>query len=126
MLTDICEGCLKISASMTTAVVGDIVVVTASIIQQPHSGISLSVNNSFVINPDFDCNTRDHSVLDPQVIYYCTARRSGTVTVQANVTLCGIDWGSRKISITVEEQNNDTQTKLGKAWHQFSMDFVCV
>ena len=111
---------------MTTAVVGDIIVVTTSIIQQPHSGISLSVNNSFVRNPNFDCNTRGHSVLDPQVIYYCTARRSGTVTIQANVTLCGIDWGSRKISITVEEQNDDMQTKLGKAWHQFSMDFVCV
>ena len=102
---------------MTTAVVGDIIVITISIIQQPHSGISLSVNGSFVRNPDFDCHPRGHSVLDPQVVYYCTARKSGTVTIQANVTFCSVDWGSEEIIIRVEDQNamNDSiKTKLGK------------
>ena len=121
------------SASMTKAVVGDVIVVTTTIIQQPHSGISLSVNGSFTRNPDFDCHTRNHSVRDPQVVYYCAARKSGTVTIQANVTFCNLDWSSQKTIITVEEQNDDKQTKLGKAMtaamcacYQFGVDFVCV
>ena len=99
---------------MTTAVVGDVILITISIIQQPHSGISLSVNGSFVRNPGFDCHTRGHSVLDPQVVYYCTARKSGTVTIQANVTFCNVDWGSEEIIIRVEDQNAMNDSKLGK------------
>ena len=104
------------SASMTIAVVGDVIVVTTSFIQQPHSGISLSVNGSLVRNPNFDCHFSGDSVTDPQVVYYCTARKSGTVIIQANVTFCGVDWSSQKIIIIVEEQN-DKQTKLGKLDH---------
>ena len=96
---------------MTSAVVGDVIMVIINIDQRPHSGISLSVNESFVRHPDFDCYPRDHSVTNPQVVYYCTARKSGTVTIQANVIFCSLDWSSQKIIIPVEEQNDD---KLGK------------
>ena len=114
------------SASTTTAVVGDIIVVTTSLIQQPHSGISLSVNESLFRNPGFDCHTRGHSVLYPQVVYYCTARRSGTVVIQANVTFCNIDWSSRIISITVEEQDDSKPTKLGKAMAAAYLSIVSI
>ena len=101
------------SASKTTAVVGDIIMVNTSITQQPHGGISLSANGSFVRNPSFDCDTRGHSVLDHEVIYYCTARKSGAITIQANVVFCSIDWSSQTINISIKEDDSNS-TKLSK------------
>ena len=111
MCTDICEGCLSISANTTSVVEGDVIMFIIDIAQRPHGGISLSVNGSLVINSDFDCHFSGDSVRDPQVVYHCTARKSGTVIIQATVTLCSVDWSSQEIIITVEEHND---IKIGK------------
>ena len=103
MFTEICEDCLGLSANTTTAVVSNVVMITGSMVQRPHNGISLLVNGLIAANPDFICHTTSN-VLGHQVVYYCTARKSGTVTVQSNVVFCDGDLTSQQINITIEEQ----------------------
>ena len=66
-------------------------VVVISIIQQPHDGISLLINGSIARNEDFPCHTISH-VLGPEVIFFCTARKSGIVFIESNVVFCSIDF----------------------------------
>ena len=103
MFTEICEDCLGLSANATTAVIGDVVMITSSMMQQPHNGISLLINGLIAANPDFVCHTTSN-VLGHQVVYYCTARESGTVIIQSHVVFCDGDLTSQQINITIEEQ----------------------
>ena len=103
-----------LSANVTaTTAVGDVVMITSSMAQQPHNGVSLLVNGLISTNPNFECSTTSH-VLGRQVIFYCTARKSGTVTIQSNVVFCDGDLTSQQINITIEEQRtapNETHSK---------------
>ena len=98
--TETCEDCLELSANITTATVGDVIMIISSITQRPHSGISLLVNGSIARNEDFPCHTTSH-VLGPEVIFHCTARKSGTMIIKSNV---GIDFTSQQILISIEEK----------------------
>ena len=102
VFTEICEDCLGLSANATTAVVGDLVMITSIMVQGPHNGISLLTNGS-IANPDFTCHTMSN-VLGRQVVYYCTARKSGAVTIQSHVVFCDGDLTSQQINIMFEEQ----------------------
>ena len=42
-----------LSANVTSAAVGEVILITSSITQQPHNGISLLVNGSISRNPNF-------------------------------------------------------------------------
>ena len=95
-----------LSANVTAATVGDVIMISSSITQQPHNGISLLVNGSISRNSNFECRTTSH-VLGRQVLFYCNARKSGTVTIQSNVVFCDVDLTSQQINITVEEQRTE-------------------
>ena len=60
-----------------------VVVIISSVIQRLHDGISLLVNGSIARNEDFPCHTISH-VLGPEVIFFCTARKSGIVCIESN------------------------------------------
>ena len=103
VFTEICEDCLRLSANATTAVVGDVIMITSSMVQRPHNGISLLVNGLIAANPDFTCHTASN-VLGHQVVYYCTAMKSAAVTIQSHVVFCDGDLTSQQINITFKEQ----------------------
>ena len=105
-----CEDCLMLSANVTSATVGDVIMITSSISQQPHNGISLLINGS-INGSTLECHTTSH-VLGSQVLFYCIARKSGTVIIQSNVVFCDVDLTSQQINITIEEQRNETEGKL--------------
>ena len=90
---------------MTAAVVGDGILVISSIKQRPHNGISLFINGIASTDPsaDLSCSTKNR-VLGHQVIYYCIAKRSGTVTLRTNTEFCETVLNSQQINITIEEQ----------------------
>ena len=72
IMTETCEDCLELSANITTATLGDVIMIISSITQRPHGGISLLVNGSIARNVDFPCHTTSR-VLGPEVIFHCTA-----------------------------------------------------
>ena len=104
---EICEDCLQLSVNVTAARVGDVVMIISDMIQQPHNGISLSINGLISTNPNFTCHTTSN-ILSQQVIYYCTAKKTGMVTVQSNTVFCNTDLNSLRINITIEEQRGTT------------------
>ena len=110
MLTEICEHCLTLSTNVTVVAVGGVAMIISNMFQQPHNGISLFIDGVAYTNPNlnFRCHTTSN-ILGQQMIYYCTGRRSETVTVQTNTVFCDTDLSSQQIIITVEEQSATTQ-----------------
>ena len=103
--TEICHSCLTISVNVTTAVVGDVIMVITSIRQQPHIGITLFINDVASTNrsADLSCSNKN-SVLGQQVVYYCTAWKSGTMIMDANTEFCSSELNSPQVDITIEEE----------------------
>ena len=103
--TEICRSCLTLSANITRAIVGNVIMVITSIKQRPHNGITLFINDKAFTDPsaDLSCSTQS-KVLGEQVVYYCTAWKSGTMTIITNTEFCGTQLNSSQIDITVEEQ----------------------
>ena len=112
VFTEICEDCLTLSANKTVVAVGSVVMIVNNIRLQPHSGISLFIDGEADIyaNPYFLCHITS-DVLGQQIIYHCTGRRSGTVTVQTNTVFCDTDLSSQQINVTIKE-NRMLQHKM--------------
>ena len=79
--------------------------VITSIRQQPHNGITLFINGVAFTDPsaNLSCSTKSN-VLGQQVVYYCTARKSGTMIINANTEFCDTQLNSSQVDVTIEEQ----------------------
>ena len=109
MFAEICRECLSITANATTVVVGSVVMITCSITQRPHNGISLLTDEYITNSPNnpnrnFHCYSMSNDVTGPVLVYFCTAKKSGTITVQSNVDFCETLLYSQQINITILEQ----------------------
>ena len=110
VLIEICEDCLTLSSNVTVVAVGGVVMIVSSMLQQPHNGISLFVDGVAYTNAnlDFRCHTTS-KILGQQMVYYCTGRKTGTVTVHSNTVFCDTELSSQQIVIIIEEQSVTTQ-----------------
>lgn len=94
--------------------------VVSSIRQQPHTGISLIINEKAYTDSEavLDCSPIN-GVLDSQVTYHCNPKQSAygtTVTIQTNTEFCETLLKSQQINITVVEQRvNSTTAQIENA-----------
>jgi len=118
MFSEICQDCLKLSANVTTVVVGDVISFSSTLIWQPNKGITLYINGSVFIDARaiLDCHLMSNDVTESEVVYSCKAVKSGTVTVDTGTGFCGSYLYSQNIAITIEKQRivtNYTQNEHG-------------
>lgn len=99
-----CENCLTISTKKMTVMEGDVMLVTAAMMQCPHSGISLMVNGSDALtSSDFDCASPTN-VLSNEVVYNCTAKTTGMMRVQCHTIFCDVDHHSEELLVEIKSK----------------------
>jgi len=80
--------------------------VTATMTQCPHTGITLMVNgNNILTSSSFDC-TLPSNVLGSEVIYNCTAKTAGMMSVQCHTAFCEVEHHSEELHVEIKGKNN--------------------
>jgi len=118
VLSEICQDCLQLSANVTAVIPGDVILFISTLTQRPNNGITLFINRTVSTDARaiLDCHLMSNDVSGSEVVYSCTAVRSGTVTVNTNTVFCDSDLYSQNITITIEEQTivtSKTQNEHG-------------
>lgn len=82
--------------------VGDTFMISTNFSWLPHSGISLSIDDSLSGDADMRCTA--NGVQNKFVNHICTAKRPSIKSVKAQLSFCDIEFFSSTINITIKEQ----------------------